>query len=82
MPARLPIWPVRNTCDVWGLSLLLVGRPWGAGDHVTRPGSRSWSQQGWSLESPEGRERLSVDLELLVELRRTTGMSAAGICSC
>lgn len=36
----------------------------------------------WSLESPEGRERLSVYLELLVELRRTTGLSAAGICSC
>jgi len=25
---------------------------------------------GWSLESPEGRERMSVDLELLVELHR------------
>ena len=37
---------------------------------------------GWSLESPEGRERMSVDLELLVELLRTTGLSAAGICSC
>ena len=34
------------------------------------------------MESPEGRERLSVDLELLVEFRRTTGLSAAGICSC
>ncbi len=38
--------------------------------------------QCWSPESPEGRERLSVDLELLVELLRTTGLSAAGICSC